>query len=67
MKAAGRGGLVLIMHASEMADGNKWQKKIAKLAIERLARDRHGRRAVLRRQHQVARPVPGGRRGQGPI
>ncbi|MGL6095773.1 MAG: VWA domain-containing protein, partial [Fimbriiglobus sp.] len=36
MKAAGRGGLVLIMHASEMADGNKWQKDIAKLAIQRL-------------------------------
>ena len=36
MKAAGKGGLVLIMHASEMADGNKWQKDIAKLAIERL-------------------------------
>ena len=32
----GKGGLVLIMHASEMADGNFWQKKIAKLAIERL-------------------------------
>jgi uncharacterized membrane protein len=37
MKAAGRGGLVLIMHASEMADGNKWQKEIGKLAIERLS------------------------------
>jgi uncharacterized membrane protein len=36
MKAAGKGGLILIMHASEMADGNKWQKDIAKLAIERL-------------------------------
>lgn len=36
MKAAGKGGLVLIMHASEMADGNKWQKEIAKLAIQRL-------------------------------
>jgi uncharacterized membrane protein len=36
MKAAGKGGLVLIMHASEMADGNKWQKEIAKLAIDRL-------------------------------
>lgn len=36
MKAAGRGGLVLIMHASEMADGNKWQKEIGKLAIDRL-------------------------------
>ncbi len=36
LKAAGRGGLILIMHASEMADGNKWQKEIAKLAIRRL-------------------------------
>ena len=36
LKAAGRGGLVLIMHASEMADGNKWQKEIAKLSIDRL-------------------------------
>ncbi len=36
LKAAGKGGLVLIMHASEMADGNKWQKDIAKLAIARL-------------------------------
>ncbi len=36
LKAAGKGGLVLIMHASEMADGNKWQKEIAKLAIDRL-------------------------------
>ena len=30
-KAAGKGGLVLVMHASEMADGNQWQKVIAKL------------------------------------
>jgi uncharacterized membrane protein len=37
LKAAGRGGLVLIMHASEMADGNKWQKVIANMAIDRLA------------------------------
>ena len=36
LKAAGRGGLVLVMHASEMADGNKWQKDIAKLAVKRL-------------------------------
>ncbi len=36
LKVQGRGGLVLIMHASEIADGNMWQKKIAKLAIERL-------------------------------
>jgi hypothetical protein len=36
LKVQGKGGLVLIMHASEMADGNRWQKKIAKLAVERL-------------------------------
>jgi Mg-chelatase subunit ChlD/uncharacterized membrane protein len=33
----GKNGLVLIMHASEMAKGNFWQKKIAKLAIEKMA------------------------------
>jgi uncharacterized membrane protein len=37
VKVEGKSGLVLIMHASEMADGNAWQKKIAKLAIERLS------------------------------
>jgi uncharacterized membrane protein len=37
LKVQGKGGLVLIMHASEMADGNYWQKKIAKLAIEKLS------------------------------
>jgi hypothetical protein len=36
LQVLGKGGLVLIMHASEMADGNLWQKKIAKLAVERL-------------------------------
>ncbi len=36
LKVQGKGGLVLIMHASEMADGNLWQKRIAKLAVERL-------------------------------
>src|SRR5262249_25861980 len=30
-------GLVLIMHASEIAEGNMWQKKVAKLAIEKLS------------------------------
>jgi uncharacterized membrane protein len=32
-----KGGVVLIMHASEIEDGNAWQKKIAKLAIEKLS------------------------------
>src|SRR5262249_51986251 len=36
LKVQGKGGLVLIMHASEMADGNRWQKEIAKLAIKKL-------------------------------
>lgn len=36
MKVDSKSGLVLVMHASEIADGNFWQKKIAKLAVERL-------------------------------
>jgi uncharacterized membrane protein len=37
IKVEGKSGLVQIMHASEMADGNAWQRKIAKLAIEKLS------------------------------
>src|SRR5262249_692014 len=33
----GKGGLVLIMHPSETASGNRWQKEIAKLAIKKLS------------------------------
>jgi uncharacterized membrane protein len=36
VKAVGKGGLVMIMHASEMDRGNYWQKQVAKLAIQRL-------------------------------
>jgi uncharacterized membrane protein len=36
LEVQGKGGLVLIMHASEMAQGNYWQKQIAKLAIKKL-------------------------------
>jgi uncharacterized membrane protein len=36
LEVQGKGGLVLIMHACEMADGNNWEKKIAKLAIDKL-------------------------------
>lgn len=36
-KVQAKGGLALIMHASEMSEGNYWQKEIAKLAIEKLA------------------------------
>jgi uncharacterized membrane protein len=36
-KVQGKGGLVLIMHACEMADGNAWEKTIAKLAIRKLS------------------------------
>ena len=37
VKVEGKSGLVLIMHASEMAEGNAWQKKIAKIAIQKLS------------------------------
>jgi uncharacterized membrane protein len=37
LQVQGKGGLVLVMHASEMADGNRWQKDIAKLAIKKLS------------------------------
>jgi uncharacterized membrane protein len=37
LKVAGKGGLVLIMHACEMADGNTWEKRIAQLALKKLA------------------------------
>lgn len=37
MKIEGKSGLALIMHASEMAEGNAWQRKIAKLSIEKLS------------------------------
>jgi hypothetical protein len=37
LKVEGRSGLVLIMHASEIAEGNMWQKTIAKLAVEKLS------------------------------
>jgi uncharacterized membrane protein len=37
VKIAGKGGLVLIMHACEVADGNALQKQLAKLAIQKLS------------------------------
>lgn len=37
IKVEAKSGLVLVMHASEMAEGNAWQRKIAKLAVERLS------------------------------
>ncbi len=37
VKVDTKSGLVLMMHASEMMDGNAWQKKIAKLAVEKLS------------------------------
>ena len=36
-KVQPKGGLVLVMHACEMAQGNDWEHKIAKLAIEKLS------------------------------
>ena len=37
LKVEGKSGLVLVMHASEIAEGNMWQKKIARLAVEKLS------------------------------
>lgn len=37
VKVTGKGGLVLIMHACEMADGNTWEKRIAQLALKKLS------------------------------
>lgn len=37
MQIEGKGGLVLIMHGCEMADGNRWEREIAKLAIKKLS------------------------------
>jgi uncharacterized membrane protein/Mg-chelatase subunit ChlD len=37
VKVRAKGGLVLVMHASEMAEGNRWQKDIAKLAVNKLS------------------------------
>lgn len=38
-KVVPKGALVLVMHASEMADGNHWQKIIAKEAIKALGNE----------------------------
>lgn len=37
MKVQGKGGLVLIMHGTEMAQGNFWEKKIGELALKKLS------------------------------
>lgn len=37
LQVAGKGGLVLIFHASEIAEGVRWQKQIAKLAVKKLS------------------------------
>jgi uncharacterized membrane protein len=37
LEVAGKGGLVLIFHASEISEGVRWQKEVAKLAVRKLA------------------------------
>jgi uncharacterized membrane protein len=37
LEVAGKGGLVLIFHASEISEGVRWQKEVAKLAVKKLA------------------------------
>jgi uncharacterized membrane protein len=59
MKIEGKSGLVMIMHASEMQDGNAWQRTIAKLALEKLAlTDMVGQ---IHYDHGFAGAVPGHR------
>ena len=59
MKIEGKSGLVLMMHASEIADGNAWQRKIAKLAVEKLSKmDMIG---MLHYDHGFNGGVPGHR------
>ena len=48
MKVEGKSGLVLIMHASEMADGNAWQKQDRQAGHREAVADGHGRRRLLR-------------------
>ena len=37
MKVMGKSALVMVMHASEIAEGNYWQKQVAKQAIDTLS------------------------------
>ncbi len=46
-KVLGKGGLVLIMHASEMADGNLWQKQHRQAGRRTAGAGRRGRRHLL--------------------
>src|SRR5262249_5365254 len=66
LEVTGKGGLVMSMHASELAKGNYWQKGIAKLGITKLGTqdEGRGRRPLLRLSErcQVAHPDAGDRR-----
>ena len=53
-KVVPRGALVMLMHASEIAEGNYWQKVIAREAIKTLGDARSMRRAALGRERAVA-------------
>ena len=47
LKVQGIGAMVLIMHASEIAEGNYWQKVVAKAAIKLAVQLRLRRHAPL--------------------
>ena len=47
LKVQGIGAMVLIMHASEIAEGNYWQKVVAKAAISSLSSYDYRRHAPL--------------------
>ena len=66
LKARARAGWSSSCTPREMADGNIWQKEIAKLAIERLGpADKVGVARTSAGDVQLAHPVAGGRHGHG--
>ena len=69
LKVQGIGAMVLIMHASEIAEGNYWQKVVAKAAINALSSYDYA--GMLHWEGQEAwlftlRPIGGGRRRHAP-
>ena len=63
LKVQGIGAMVLIMHASEIAEGNYWQKVVAKAAINALSSYDYAGHAPLGGPGSVALHAPADRRG----
>ena len=63
LKVQGMGAMVMIMHASEIAEGNYWQKVVAKAALNALSQLRLRRDAPLGGAGGLAVHPPADRRG----